>query len=125
MKYQINQNNYHTFSIYEINKLPARSYFIPYPDRAKADAAAPKEKRYASEKVVCLNGEWDFKFYPRPGDPYGSQRNYPGAADETGRSAYDAGHRVNGIRQDRRTCLLAVPRLRQTLLYQHPLPVSF
>ena len=68
MKYQINQNNYHTFSIYEINKLPARSYFIPYPDRAKADAAAPKEKRYASEKVVCLNGEWDFKFYPRPAE---------------------------------------------------------
>ena len=68
MKYQINQNNYHTFSIYEINKLPARSYFIPYPDRAKADAAAPKEKRYASEKVVCLNGEWEFKFYPRPAE---------------------------------------------------------
>ena len=68
MKYQINQNNYHTFSIYEINKLPARSYFIPYPDRAKADGVAPKEKRYASEKVVCLNGEWDFKFYKRPAE---------------------------------------------------------
>ena len=66
MKYQINQNNYHTFSIYEINKLPARSYFIPYPDKAQADAVELKEKRYASPKVLCLNGEWDFKFYARP-----------------------------------------------------------
>ena len=68
MKYQIDQNNYHTFSIFEVNKMPARSYFIPYPDRAQADAVTPKEKRYASSKVVCLNGDWDFKFYPRPAE---------------------------------------------------------
>ena len=68
MKYQINQSNYHTFDVFEIGKLPARSYFIPYPDRASADAAKPKQKRYASEKVVCLNGEWDFKFYERPAE---------------------------------------------------------
>ena len=68
MKYQINTINYHTFSIYEVNKLPARSYFIPYPNRAGADAVSPKEKRYASPKVVCLNGDWDFKFYPRPAE---------------------------------------------------------
>ena len=68
MQYQINETNYHTFEIYEIGKLPARSYFIPYPDRAGADAVTPKEKRYASPKVVCLNGEWDFKFYPIPAE---------------------------------------------------------
>ena len=68
MRYQINQNNYHTFSIYEVNKLPARSYFIPYPDRAQADAVKPLDKRYASSKVVCLNGEWDFRFYSRPAE---------------------------------------------------------
>ena len=68
MRYQINTSNYHTFSVFEVNKLPARSYFIPYPDRAGADAAAPKEKRYASSKVLCLNGTWDFKFYPRPAE---------------------------------------------------------
>lgn len=68
MKYQLNTSNYHTFPIFEVNKLPARSYFIPYPDRAGADAVALKEKRYASSKVVCLNGEWDFKFYPRPAE---------------------------------------------------------
>ena len=66
MRYQLNTSNYHTFSVFEVNKLPGRSYFIPYPDRAGADAASPKEKRYASPKVVCLNGEWDFRFYPRP-----------------------------------------------------------
>ena len=68
MKYQIDQNNYCTFKIYEREKLPGRSYFVPYPDRAAADAVSPKEKRYASEKVVCLNGEWDFKFYARPAE---------------------------------------------------------
>lgn len=68
MKYQLNSSNYHTFSVFEVNKLPPRSYFIPYPERAGADAVSPKEKRYVSSKVVCLNGEWDFKFYPRPAE---------------------------------------------------------
>ena len=66
MKYRLNTSNYHTFEIFEVNKLPARSYFIPYPDKAGADAVGPKEKRYNSSKVLCLNGAWDFKFYPRP-----------------------------------------------------------
>ena len=68
MKYLINTKNYCTFETFEVNKLPGRTYFIPYPNRAQADAAAPKEKRYASEKVQCLNGVWDFKFYPRPAE---------------------------------------------------------
>ena len=68
MKYQLDQKNYHTFEIYEIGKLAPRSYFIPYPDRAQADAAEPLKKRYSSSKVLCLNGEWDFKFYPRPAE---------------------------------------------------------
>ena len=68
MKYALNSTNYHSFDIYEVNKLPARSYFIPYPDRAAANIVAPKAKRYGSEKVLCLNGQWDFKFYPRPAE---------------------------------------------------------
>ncbi len=68
MQYQINTDNYHDFDVYEVNKLPARSYFIPYPDRAAADAVGPGEKRYKSPKVICLNGQWDFKFYPRPAE---------------------------------------------------------
>lgn len=68
MNYQVNTSNYHTFEVFEVNKLPARSYFIPYPDRAGADAVSPKEKRYNSSKVTCLNGEWDFRFYPKPAE---------------------------------------------------------
>ncbi|MBQ6159906.1 MAG: hypothetical protein IJK24_03055 [Oscillospiraceae bacterium] len=68
MKYTLNQQNYADFSVYELHKLPPRSYFIPYPDRAKADAVTPLEKRYRSEKVLCLNGSWDFRFYPRPAE---------------------------------------------------------
>ncbi|MBQ2568190.1 MAG: hypothetical protein II572_07190, partial [Clostridia bacterium] len=68
MKYCLNTTNYWDFKTVEVNKLPGRSYFIPYPDKKKADAVAPKEKRYASEKVLCLNGDWDFRFYPRPAE---------------------------------------------------------
>ena len=68
MKYRLNQTNYHDFGVFEQGKLPGRSYFIPYPDRREAEAVAPKEKRYRSEKVLCLNGVWDFKFYPRPAE---------------------------------------------------------
>ncbi len=68
MKYTLNQTNYSDFSVYEVNKLPGRSYFIPYPDREAADAVTVKEKRYNSPKVQCLNGEWDFKFYPQPAE---------------------------------------------------------
>ncbi|MBO4383775.1 MAG: hypothetical protein J5847_06740, partial [Clostridia bacterium] len=68
MRYQLNTSNYHDFDTIGVNKLPARSYFIPYPDRAGADAVSPKAKRYGSEKVLCLNGDWDFRFYPRPAE---------------------------------------------------------
>ena len=68
MRYMIDNSHFHAFDVYEVNKLPARSYFIPYPDRAGADAVSLKEKRYASSKVLCLNGDWDFRFYPRPSE---------------------------------------------------------
>ena len=68
MKYMLNKTNYHDFKVYEVNKLPGRSYFIPYPDREAADQTGLKDKRYNSPKVVCLNGEWDFKFYPLPAE---------------------------------------------------------
>ena len=68
MRYELNTKNYCDFNTFEVNKLPARSYFVPYPDKNLADAVSLKEKRYRSPKVVCLNGEWDFKFYPRPAE---------------------------------------------------------
>ena len=66
MLYRINRENYHRFDIMQVNKLPERSYVIPYPNREAATAVSVLDKRYHSEKVKCLNGVWDFKFYPRP-----------------------------------------------------------
>ena len=68
MEYKINKTNYCDFSIFEDNKLEARSYFIPYINRKEASKVSLKEKRYRSSKVICLNGKWDFKFYPIPKD---------------------------------------------------------
>ena len=66
MRYNINNTNYCDFNVFEDNKLPPRSYFIPYPDRESAEKVSGKDVRYSSPKVKCLNGEWDFKFYDRP-----------------------------------------------------------
>ena len=66
MRYRINKSNYCDFDTFEVNKLPPRSYFIPYPDRASADSVSLRDKRYSSPKVRCLNGDWDFRFYQRP-----------------------------------------------------------
>ena len=66
MQYRINKENYHRFDILQLGKLPARSYFVPFYNREQADTVTIKEKRYASSKVQCLNGKWDFKFYPIP-----------------------------------------------------------
>ncbi len=68
MKYRINKENYRDFEVIGANRLPARSYFIPYPDKMSADAVSLTEKRYRSGKVRCLNGDWDFLFYPRPSE---------------------------------------------------------
>ena len=42
--------------------------FIAYPDREQADSVCGRDKRYKSPKVICLNGDWDFRFYPRPAE---------------------------------------------------------
>ena len=68
MLYNVNNNNWRDFDVIEVNELKPRSYFIPYPDRKSAAKASMRAKRYSSPKVVCLNGEWDFKFYPVPDD---------------------------------------------------------
>ena len=68
MKYILDRQNYHRFDVMAINKLPRRSYFIPFSTRKRAAAAVTEEKRYSSDKVRCLSGEWDFRFYPRPAE---------------------------------------------------------
>ena len=68
MRYRLNKTNYCDFNVFEDNKIAPRSYFIPYPDRKSADEAKGRDKRYSSPKVLCLNGDWDFRFYARPSD---------------------------------------------------------
>ncbi len=67
MNYDVNKKNYCTFDIYEDHKLPPRSYFVPFSNREKADAVKdPKLRRYSSDRVAILNGDWDFAYYENP-----------------------------------------------------------
>ena len=68
MRYVIDKSAYCDAKVFEEHRLPARSYFIPFPDRASADAVAPARRRYESSLVRCLSGKWDFRFYPRPAE---------------------------------------------------------
>ena len=71
MKYKINMENYYQFDVMEMNRMSPRSYVIPFASREEADSVSLKEKRYGSSKVQCLNGEWDFAFFPRPAELLG------------------------------------------------------
>lgn len=68
MLYELDRTHYHRFDICRINTLEPRAYFIPFPDRQTADGVTLAGKRYASAKVKCLNGDWDFLFYNDPGE---------------------------------------------------------
>ena len=63
MKYIINKDNFRNFDIMEINKLPKRAYFIPYPTKELLDKQNVLTMRYSSPMVEVLNGEWDFLYY--------------------------------------------------------------
>ncbi|TWT89790.1 Beta-galactosidase [Pseudobythopirellula maris] len=47
-------------AVVEINRLPVRSTFTPYADKAAANAGG------ASDRVVSLNGAWRFHWAPKP-----------------------------------------------------------
>ena len=68
MIYRINRTNYHDFRTMSVNTLPPRTYFIPYPERESAESVSLRQKRYDSPKVICLSGDWDFRFYPLPAE---------------------------------------------------------
>ncbi|MDR0752289.1 MAG: hypothetical protein LBF12_06910 [Christensenellaceae bacterium] len=63
MKYNFKKSNFSNFGIFEDNRLPPRSYFIPFSTELAAASATPENKRYTSDKVIVLNGEWDFKYF--------------------------------------------------------------
>lgn len=65
MLYNIRRNNYRDFKIISDNRLKPRTYFIPFSKETDARKATILNRRYVSDRVKCLNGEWDFKYFPR------------------------------------------------------------
>ncbi|MGN1123852.1 MAG: sugar-binding domain-containing protein, partial [Eubacterium sp.] len=63
MHCKINKSNYRNFNVYAENRLPHRSYFIPFFSRDKMNDTTYMSERYESDAVVMLSGEWDFRYY--------------------------------------------------------------
>ena len=68
MQYRLQSQYYSDFNTIDVNRLPGRSYFIPYPSRTDLADVPLLEKRYRSHLVMCLNGDWDFNYYNDPKD---------------------------------------------------------
>ncbi|MDR2047313.1 MAG: hypothetical protein LBP79_05405 [Clostridiales bacterium] len=64
MTYFLDKTNYKNFGTYERNRLPARSYFIPFSRRSVAEGSVPSA-RFRSDRVKMLSGEWQFRYYPK------------------------------------------------------------
>ncbi|MGN1194302.1 MAG: glycoside hydrolase family 2 TIM barrel-domain containing protein, partial [Acutalibacteraceae bacterium] len=63
MQYKINKTNYRNFNCFAENRLPHRSYFIPFLTRESLDKTTYLSERYESDAVMILSGEWDFHYY--------------------------------------------------------------
>ena len=63
MKYNLQKNNYKNFKVFRDNITEPRSYFIPYGSFEKLINTEISRERYESDMVICLSGQWDFKFY--------------------------------------------------------------
>lgn len=59
MKYQISRELHTDFSVFEQNKLPERSYFIPFSNTEKLQQSNYKNERYISDRIMSLSGKWD------------------------------------------------------------------
>ncbi|MGN0467501.1 MAG: glycoside hydrolase family 2 TIM barrel-domain containing protein [Acutalibacteraceae bacterium] len=66
MKYQIKKLEVNNFKVFEQNKVSARSYFIPYDDRALLEKQNAVSERYNSDTVTVLSDDnWKFKYYEK------------------------------------------------------------
>ncbi len=65
MIYTVNKKIHTDFNVFEENKLPARSYFIPFSCKKTLDKTDYKNERYNSDRVVMLSGEWDFSYFDK------------------------------------------------------------
>ncbi len=62
------KENFKKFKVVSDNRLDSRAYFIPFSSPSKAQSCSILNKRYNSDKVKVLNGEWDFKYYVKDKD---------------------------------------------------------
>lgn len=65
MRYTVNKTNYREFDVYELDKRPARAYFIPYGSKTALEKTPFAQERFSSDMVEVLSGQWDFKYYPK------------------------------------------------------------
>lgn len=65
MKYSFEHKNYSNFNIFEENKMPPRAYLIPFKSLKNLKATDYLSERYKSDMVTLLNGDWQFKYYPK------------------------------------------------------------
>lgn len=63
MRYNLVRDNYKNFSVFEVNRLKPRAYFIPFTDVNLLDKSGYLDERYISDQVQILSGEWDFVYY--------------------------------------------------------------
>lgn len=63
MRYTFKHELFNNFSNYEVNKLKARSYHIPFADAELMNNNNYLNERYNSDMITLLNGEWQFKYY--------------------------------------------------------------
>ena len=68
MKYTFNRTNFNNFRYYEIGKLPAKAYFIPYSSKAVLQKTKFAKERTSSDIVTVLSGKWDFAYFVKNTD---------------------------------------------------------
>lgn len=95
MQYSVHRNLHTDFSVFEENKLPARSYFIPFSTAEKVNASDYKNERYTSDRVLMLSGEWEFAYFdrlskiPEPFDTASAQFDKVNVPSTWQRTGYD------------------------------------
>lgn len=63
--YHIRKNNSTQSTVFQDNKLEPRSYFIPFPSQKTARETPLDRQRRESDKIILLNGEWNFAYFRR------------------------------------------------------------
>lgn len=65
MKYTFNHELFNDFSKFEVNKLNARSYHVPFANLELMNNSDYLSERYQSDMLTLLNGDWQFIYYDK------------------------------------------------------------